>query len=181
MLSDLRQGNLRRSEFFIGHGHSGDEHLFDFAKTFGPWGGPVSPSFRQAFEYGVMVTLDDKDDHVEVTVMYFRYAEDTGRVFESELTAIIPGHGPRRELLNAKDEILTDIQVRLPGIVFDFDGLMTNVERAFRTYSIPELLAASVQYGYGNGEELEDYLVNLLNVNTGLAHVIREIFLKIEA
>lgn len=58
---------------------------------------------------------------------------------------------------------------------------MTNVERAFRTYSIPELLAASVQYGYGNGEELEDYLVNLLKVNTGLAHVIREIFLKIEA
>lgn len=181
MLNDLRQNNLRRSEYFIGHGHSGDESIFDFVKCFSPMGVPISSLFRQAVEYGVMVTLDDKyDNRVEVTVKYFRYTEDTGRVFDSNLQAIVPGRGPRKELLSAKDAILGDILTRLPGIHFDFDGLITNVERAFRTFSLPELLAASVQYGYGTGEELEDYLVNSLRVNTTLAHDIREIFLKIE-
>lgn len=180
MLNDLRQNNLRKSDYFIGHGHTGDESIFDFVKRFSPWGVPDSASHPQNFYYGVMVTLVDRKDHLEVSVQYFRDAEETGRVFNSVLNQAVPGHGPKKELIRAKDEILSDIIERLPGIQFDFSGMITNVERAFKAYSIPELLAASVQYEYGSGEALADYLVNNLEVMNEDADQIVEIFQRID-
>ena len=46
------------------------------------------------------------------------------------------------------------------------------IEYLFTNFSMPMLLAACVQYGYGTGEELYDYLTSQLGMSEGGAEMV---------
>lgn len=176
MLNNMRRHNLRQSEYFNGHGIHNDEDVFDFSLRFSPHGQPYSP-----LHYGVMVTVVDSEyKELMCSVRFFRDAKNSGRMFNYYMDDIVPKNGPKKELLRAKAQILSDILNRLPGVNFEFNMLTTEVERAHHKYSLPQLIAATVHYRYSTGEELVDYLTSQLEVDEDIANTIREIFLMVE-